>query len=101
MPVSLSDAERAAVQAAAAPIHPSQRDDFLKAMAKVIERLPVVGPGAVHRCAAELQKKFVVTGHSETAMALRDPGRVKRPAKPPDDRRALAPSTPNRRVRKR
>jgi hypothetical protein len=33
MPLSLNDAEFAPVQAAAAPIHPLQRDAFLKALA--------------------------------------------------------------------
>ena len=49
MPLSLSDDEFAAVQAAAAPIHPMQRDAFLKALAVELERHPVVGPGLVHR----------------------------------------------------
>ena len=49
MPLSLSDDEYAAVQAAAAPIHPQQRDAFLKALASELERHPVVGPGLVHR----------------------------------------------------
>jgi hypothetical protein len=30
---------------------------------------PVVGPGVVHRCAAELQKTFGVVAHSETLLA--------------------------------
>jgi hypothetical protein len=67
MPLSLSDDEYAAVQAAAAPIHPVQRDAFLKALAVELEQHPVVGPGVVHRCAAALQKAFVVTAHSETS----------------------------------
>jgi hypothetical protein len=71
MPLSLSDAEFAAVQAAAAPIHPLQRDAFLKALAVELERHPVVGPGVVHRCAAALQKTFVVAAHSETTHAPR------------------------------
>jgi hypothetical protein len=66
MPLSLSDDEFAAVQAAAAPVHVRQRDAFLKALATELERHPVVGPGLVHRCAAELQKRFSVTAHSET-----------------------------------
>ena len=83
MAQSMSDAEDAAVQAAAAPIHPSQRDAFLKALAVELERHPVVGPGLVHRVAAELQKTFAVTGHIETALALsRAPGRVRRQAEP-------------------
>jgi hypothetical protein len=67
MPLSLSDAEFAAVQAAAAPIHPLQRDAFLKALAVELERHPVVGPGVVHRCAAELQRRFGVEAHAETS----------------------------------
>jgi hypothetical protein len=66
MPLSLNDAEFAAVQAAAAPIHPLQRDAFLKALAEELEKHPVVGPGLVHRLAAELQKTFSVTAHSTT-----------------------------------
>jgi hypothetical protein len=66
MPLALTDAEFAAVQAAAAPIYPQQRDAFLKALAAELERHPVVGPGVVHRCAAALQKIFVVAAHSET-----------------------------------
>jgi adenylate cyclase len=65
MPLSLTDDEFAAVQAVAAPIHPLQRDAFLKALAVELERHPVVGPGLVHRCAAALQKTFVVAAHSE------------------------------------
>jgi hypothetical protein len=67
MPLSLNDAEYAAVQAAAAPIHPLQRGVFLKAVAEELERHPVIGPGLVHRCAAALQKDFGVTAHSETS----------------------------------
>lgn len=71
MPLNLSDDEFAAVQAAAAPIHPMQRDAFLKALAAELERHPVVGPGVVFRAAAALQKTFVVAAHSETAHAPR------------------------------
>jgi hypothetical protein len=66
MPLSLNDDEYNAVQAAAAPIHPLQRDAFLKALAVELGRHPVVGPGLVHRVAAELQKTFGVVAHSET-----------------------------------
>jgi hypothetical protein len=67
MPLSLSDDEYNAVQAAAAPIHPMQRDAFLKALAVELERHPVVGPGVAFRAAAALQKTFVVAAHSETS----------------------------------
>jgi hypothetical protein len=65
MPLSLNDDEYNAVQAGAAPIHPLQRDAFLKALAKELERHPVIGPGVVHRAAAVLQKTFIVAAHSE------------------------------------
>ena len=67
MPLSLSDDEYAAVQAAAAPIHRLQRAVFLKALADELERHPVVGLGLVHRLAADLQKRFGVDSHSETS----------------------------------
>jgi hypothetical protein len=55
MPLSLSDDEYAAIQAAAAPIHPLQRGDFLQALAKELERHPVVSPGlgATYRIARD------------------------------------------------
>jgi hypothetical protein len=40
------------------PIHPLQRDDFLRTLAVELERHSV-GPGLVHRLAADLQRKFV------------------------------------------
>jgi hypothetical protein len=42
----------------AAPIHPLQRDAFLKALGVELERHPVIGPGVVFRCAPELQRRF-------------------------------------------
>jgi hypothetical protein len=68
-PLSLTDDEYAAVQAAAAPIHPLQREVFLQALAKELERNPVVGPGLVHRLAAELQRRYVVEVRKEAEIA--------------------------------
>jgi hypothetical protein len=67
MPLSLSDDEYNAVQAAAAPIHPQQRGAFLQALAVELEGYSVIGPGVVHRCAAASQKTFVVAAHAETS----------------------------------
>jgi hypothetical protein len=67
MPLALNDDEFAAIQAAAAPIHPLQRGAFLEALAKALEEHAVIGPGLVHRCAAALQKTFVVAAHGETS----------------------------------
>jgi hypothetical protein len=52
-----------------APVHPLQRDAFLKALAAELEKHPAIGPGVVHRCAAELQKTFVVAAHSKPSLA--------------------------------
>ena len=41
-------------------IHPQQRDAFLKALASKLERHPVVGPGLVHRLAADVQRRYVI-----------------------------------------
>ena len=65
--VSFSDDEYTAIMRAAWPIPQQERDDFLTALAAELERHPVVGPGLVHRCAAALQKTFVVAAHSETS----------------------------------
>jgi hypothetical protein len=65
MPLSLTDDEYDAVMQAAAPILPGERDAFLRALAAELERHPVVGLGLVHRCAAELQRKFVVQARTE------------------------------------
>ena len=69
MPLALTDDEYNAVQTAAAPIHPLQRGAFLKALAEELERHPVVGPGIVHRCAADLQRRFVVQARTEAVGA--------------------------------
>ena len=65
MPLSLSDDEYAAVQAAAAPIHPLQRGPLLQALAEELEKHPTIGVGLVHRLAADLQRQFGVEAHSE------------------------------------
>jgi hypothetical protein len=69
MPLSLNDDEYNAVEAAAAPIHPLQRGAFLKALAEELGRHPVVGPGLVFRCAAELQRLYVVEARTEAKAA--------------------------------
>ena len=65
--LSLSDAEYAVVQAAAAPIHASQRDAFLRALAEELGKHPAIGVGVIYRCAAELQKRYGVEAHSDTS----------------------------------
>ena len=67
MPLSLNDAEFAAVQAAAAPIHPRQRDALLKALAEELERHPVVDPGLMHRLAGELRANMSSRPNADVA----------------------------------
>ena len=70
MPLSLNDDECITrSKSPQRPSNPLQRDAFLKALAVELERHPVVGPGLVHRVAAELQKTFGVVAHSETLLA--------------------------------
>jgi hypothetical protein len=90
MPLSLTDDEMNAVQAAAAPVHPLQRDAFLKALAAELEKHPAIGPGVVHRCAAELQK----TLSWRRTVNRRSPplrGRVRRGAEPAGRSQLLEP----------
>jgi hypothetical protein len=47
MDPALSDAELAAVQAAAAPLGPDQRGAFIAAVAAELAKHQVVGPGAL------------------------------------------------------
>jgi hypothetical protein len=68
MPLSLNDNEYAAVMQVAGPIHPQQRDAFLKALAVELERYPVVGPRVVFRAASALQRRFVVQARTETGL---------------------------------
>ena len=59
-PIALSDDELSAIMDAAKPLHPVDRDRFLRAVAEAITALPEIGPGSVHRAIAELQKRFFV-----------------------------------------
>jgi hypothetical protein len=61
--------------AAAAPIHPMQRGAFLQASAKELELHPVVGPGVVHRAAADLQRHYVIALERETSQGARQASR--------------------------
>jgi hypothetical protein len=70
-PMQLSDEEMSAVMAAAAPIHPLQRDDFLRSLAAELAQHHTIGPGLVHRLAADLQRRFTVTARAEAEIAAR------------------------------
>ena len=60
MPLSLSDDEYAAVQAAAALDSSPTTRRLPESSAIEVERHPVVGPGLVHRLAADVQRRYVI-----------------------------------------
>jgi hypothetical protein len=60
MPIRISDDDYVTIARAAEPVPPQQRGDFLRSLAIELERHPVIGPGLVHRLAAELQARFTV-----------------------------------------
>ena len=47
--MSLSDSELTAVMTAAAPIHPRERDAFLRDVVAELAKYPEIGPGVVGR----------------------------------------------------
>jgi hypothetical protein len=49
MIIKLTDAELSAVMSAAKPLHPRDRDRFLRRVAEAICALPERGDGAIHR----------------------------------------------------
>jgi hypothetical protein len=56
-PVRLTDAELSVVLNACRPLQPCDRDQFLKDIAAELASLPMLGPGAVHRVIATVQRK--------------------------------------------
>jgi hypothetical protein len=59
-PLSLDDSELETVMALAAPLPPENRVPFLEAVAdELAAQGAEVGPGAVHRVARSLQRRFV------------------------------------------
>jgi hypothetical protein len=68
MPLSLPDDLYFAIQQAAAPVSAIERDQFLTELATELARYPALGPGVVHRCAAELQRRFTVEARSTAVL---------------------------------
>ena len=58
-PLALSDQQLDTVMRAAAPLLPSDRDPFLRALAHALRSEPEIGDGAVFRACRELQKQFL------------------------------------------
>jgi hypothetical protein len=68
-PLALSEDEYCAVIGAAQPIHPAERDTFLRDLAAELERHAVVGPRLAQRLCADLQRRFTVEARSQAAIA--------------------------------
>jgi hypothetical protein len=57
-PISFSDSELDLLLVLAQPLAPSQRDDFLRAVAEVLAQHPERGDGLTHKIGVELQTRF-------------------------------------------
>ena len=57
-PIKLSDDELSAVMSAARPLLPERRDEYLRAVAAALQSCHEIGPGAVYRVVAEMQRAF-------------------------------------------
>jgi hypothetical protein len=56
-PIALTDAQMMAILAAAAPLAARDRNPFLLEVAQVLQGLPEVGDGALHRVIMQVQRK--------------------------------------------
>jgi hypothetical protein len=64
MPLNLPEDLCSTVMAAAALIALAERNRFLIELADELGPHSVIGPGVVHRCAAELQRRYTVEARS-------------------------------------
>jgi hypothetical protein len=60
-PLSLSDEELSLLRSLAEPVAYGQRRAFLQAVAAALEACPQPGPGATHRVARDVQRRYVLT----------------------------------------
>jgi hypothetical protein len=57
--ISLSDSELSIVMSAAAPLHPSQRHEFLQDVVAELQRYEVLGPGIIGRVVRDVQRQHM------------------------------------------
>ncbi|MDN3274753.1 hypothetical protein QWJ07_10890 [Frankia sp. RB7] len=57
--ISLSDSELAAIMAAAAPLQPHARSQFLRDVNAELARYPEIGAGIIHRVVAKIQREHL------------------------------------------
>lgn len=58
-PLSFDDDQLSALWKYAAPLSPSDRDPFLREVAKALRSVPELGPGAIQRTIAEVQRRYI------------------------------------------
>jgi hypothetical protein len=56
-PIALTDAQMMAILAAAAPLAARDRNPFLLEVAQLLQALPEVGDGALHRVIMQVQRR--------------------------------------------
>jgi hypothetical protein len=56
--IALDDDAMTAVMDVCRPLRPSDRDQFVRALAAELEKYPEVGPGLVHRIARDLVRRY-------------------------------------------
>jgi hypothetical protein len=73
MPLPLPDDLHFAIQRAAAPIVPAERNRFVQEVVNELAKAEVLGEGNVHRAVAALQSRYTVEarGEANTASAPR------------------------------
>jgi hypothetical protein len=57
-PIALTDMQLDAVLAAARPLAPHRRSEFLEHVAREVAALPIVGDGALHRVIMTVQRSY-------------------------------------------
>ena len=68
-PFALTDVKMFAILAAAHPLPPDRRSDFLVDVARELAALPIVGDGALHRVVMATQRKFILPFEQEHGTA--------------------------------
>jgi hypothetical protein len=59
LPLALNDDELQIIMSAAKPIHPRERDQFLRDVAVELARYPELGSGIVGRVTAKIQREHL------------------------------------------
>jgi hypothetical protein len=69
-PIPLSDAQFAAVMAAAAPLQRQELEGYLDLVAEQLRGRPIIGDGDVHRAVTIAQKAFFTPPALETHLGV-------------------------------